>query len=82
MFILFGRYNGEMGHNGHWSENIDVPVAIFKTLEDGDEYLYNSRLKTPNYSKHEIFKKISVLAGFDTGYVYQKEMDTLSQEMK
>jgi len=82
MFILFGRYKGEAGWDGRVGNDIDVPVALFETLEAGDEYLYNSRLKNPNYSKHEIFKKISVLVGFDQGYVYQKEMDTLSQEIK
>jgi len=82
MFILFGRHVGEMGYSGLWNPDIDVPVALFETEDAGYEYLQKSRLKNPNYSKHEVFKKISVLAGFDRGYIYRQELDILSQEVK
>ena len=83
-YILFGVRKGESyptqyGGIGYIADEY-VAVAIFQDFDEAEEYISSHRLKNPNYSKHEIFFKDSLLAGFDSAYVYQKEIPVFKKQ--
>lgn len=74
-YILFGVHTGEQSWDGKgWHSDTEIAVAIFENFDEAEQYIADNRLKNPNYSKHEIFFKNSLLAGFDRAFVYQKEI--------
>ena len=82
-YILIGVKNGESypgqyGGIGYTGDK-EIPVAIFSSVADGVDYILKNTLKNPNYSKHEIFFKDSLLAGFDSAFVDRKPIPFIPQ---
>jgi hypothetical protein len=66
MYILIGIRKGEQSWTGNgWYPDEETPVAIFEDKHEAIRYIKQNKLKRQNYSKHEIFRKDSVLSGYD-----------------
>ncbi len=81
MFVLIGITEGGQAWGGGWLPDTQTPVGLFMKRKNAIKYIEKARLKNPNYSKSQIFKKSSTLDGFDRAKITTTEIHILDYEV-